>query len=195
MRHLSIALVAVAMSASWMSAGAQATVEPQTVDIQLARQQEKELKKLVKVRTDAFKFQKAAQAMKQGYFVMLIDRLCGSFSPGMATGLNEQANFVLLQGDKGVFQTAALQGACGPNGLGGITVKGNVRNVRLKTTKKGDLYMTYHMQGVYGNADVSVTVYKDSDEAMAVISPTFGPGSITAYGHIAPYRNKSLNIK
>lgn len=109
-------------------------------------------------------------------------------------GLNDNTNFLLMQGDKGIFQVAFNNMDAGMNGLGGVTLHGNIRNVNVKDDKKGNTIMTYSMIGRNMNASVSITIYSGSDQAVADIYPTLGYGRISLRGRLVPYRNDDISI-
>lgn len=109
-------------------------------------------------------------------------------------GLNDNTNFLLMQGDKGIFQVAFNNMDAGMNGLGGVTLHGNIRNFNVKDDKKGNTIMTYSMIGRNMNASVSITIYSGSDQAVADIYPTLGYGRISLRGRLVPYRNDDISI-
>lgn len=109
-------------------------------------------------------------------------------------GLNDNTNFLLMQGDKGIFQVAFNNMDAGMNGLGGVTLHGNIRNFNVKDDKKGNTIITYSMIGRNMNASVSITIYSGSDQAVADIYPTLGYGRISLRGRLVPYRNDDISI-
>lgn len=151
---------------------------------------EKRNKELV----DSIAHQKAVQAMEQGYYVLLADRVIMPRTGYMVAGLSTNSNFLLRQADGGIFQVAFNNGRLGANGLGGITLNGRVSGVRLQQGKKGDVTLTYNMMGSQMNASVQITLYAKSNRATAYVTPNLGSGRITLEGTLVPYRNKDLRI-
>lgn len=136
---------------------------------------------------------KAVRAVQDGYFVLQATEV--SNSRGVYTlGLNNNTNFLLMQGDKGIFQVAFNNVDPGLNGLGGMTLHGSIGKKDIKTDKKGNTIITYHMTGMHMNASVTVTIFKESDHAIADVYPTMGNGRITLRGRLVPYRNDNIQI-
>ncbi len=151
---------------------------------------EKELREQVNV----LAHEKALQAMEQGYFVVMADRISDGRTGYTASGLSNNANFLLRQGDAGIFQVAYLNGNPGANGLGGMTLHGAVKSPSLKQNNDGSATMTYSMVSYQMNAYVSINLYKDSDRVMVDVSPTMGRARVTIYGRLVPYRNNKIRI-
>ena len=96
-------------------------------------------------------------------------------------------NFVLVQGDKAIVQLAFNNGFSGLNGLGGITVEGSINNRKTKVSKKGDISYDFSVNGTSISAQVYITVYKNTNQAMVYINPNFNSNSMTVYGPLIPY--------
>ena len=137
---------------------------------------------------------KAINALEDGYFVLQATQV--RTSRGFyEMGLNDNTNFMLMQGDKGIFQVAYNTMNAGANGLGGITLHGRISNKNLKYDKKGNAIFSYMMVGRRMNANVTITVFKGSDQALADVFPNLGNGHITLRGRLVPYRNDDINIE
>lgn len=136
---------------------------------------------------------KAARAAYDQFFVLQATQV-NNGRGFYELGLNDNTNFLLMQGDKGIFQVAFNNMDAGMNGLGGVTLHGNIRNVNVKDDKKGNTIMTYSMIGRNMNASVSITIYSGSDQAVADIYPTLGYGRISLRGRLVPYRNDDISI-
>lgn len=137
---------------------------------------------------------KAINALEDGYFVLQATQV--RTSRGFyEMGLNDNTNFMLMQGDKGIFQVAYNTLNAGANGLGGITLHGRISNKNLKYDKKGNAIFSYMMVGRRMNANVTITVFKGSDQALADVFPNLGNGHITLRGRLVPYRNDDINIE
>ena len=129
-------------------------------------------------------YAKASNSMRRGYFVLLAN----SVDMGRRfTGLNEAANFVLVQDEDGIIQFAFNTYRPGPNGLGGWTTKGTVRDKRIKYDDNGDVHLEYQLVSTKEIAYVYITLYHNSNHAVARIS---GAINMTVYGEIRPYRDK-----
>jgi hypothetical protein len=137
---------------------------------------------------------KALRAIQDGYFVLQATQVNNMYGH-YALGLNDNTNFLLTQGDKGIFQVTYNTMSPGYNGLGGLTLHGRISNVNITVDKKGNDIITYHMIGRSMNAFVTITLFKESDQAIANIDPTLGRGRITMRGRLVPYRNDDIRIE
>lgn len=137
---------------------------------------------------------KALNAIEDGYFVLQATEVRNSYGH-YEMGLNDNTNFMLMQGDKGIFQVAFNNMIAGANGLGGITLHGRISNKNIKYDKKGNAILTYTMIGRRMNASVTITVFNGSDQAIADVFPTLGNGRITLRGRLVPYLNESISIE
>lgn len=136
---------------------------------------------------------KAVNAADEGYFVLQATEVHNSRGR-YELGLNDNTNFMLMQGDKGIFQVAFNTMNAGANGMGGITLHGNISNKALRFDKKGNAILTYTMIGRRMNATVTITIFKGSDQAVADVYPTLGNGRISMRGRLVPYLNESIQI-
>lgn len=144
-------------------------------------------KKLEELR-DSIAFVEAKMAIDSSYFVITADRIMldnriNVMAPESST------NFILVQGDKAIVQLALSKAHPGLNGLGGITVDGTIGGRKIKTTKKGDIYYTFNVNGTGISAQVTITVYKNSNQSMVYISPNFHSNTLTVYGPLIPYNH------
>ncbi len=142
-------------------------------------------KKIEELR-DSIAFVEAKMAIDSSYFVVTADRIMldnrvNVMAPESST------NFILIQGDNAIVQLALAKAHPGLNGLGGITVNGTIGSRSLKTTKKGDIYYTFNVTGTGISAQITITVYKNSNQAMVYVSPNFNSNTLTVYGPLIPY--------
>lgn len=136
---------------------------------------------------------KAARAVLNQYFVLQATQV-NNGRGFYELGLNDNTNFLLVQGDKGIFQVAFNNMNPGMNGLGGVTLNGYVHNMKVKEDKKGNTQVNFSMVGKRMNATVSITIFNESDQAIADIYPTMGYGRISLRGRLVPYRNDDITI-
>ena len=137
---------------------------------------------------------KAEMAADDGYFVLQATEVRNSYGH-YELGLNDNTNFLLMQGDKGIFQVAFNTMNAGANGLGGLTLHGTIGHKELKHDKKGNTIITYTMIGRRMNASVTITLFKGSDQAIADVYPTLGNGRISLRGRLVPYLNDNISIE
>ena len=95
-------------------------------------------------------------------------------------------NFVSIDGDRAVVQTAFNIPVSGLNGLGGVTVEGSFSNYDLRKDKKGNLFLSLNVMGTGISARVDITIYNGSNQAIVNIVPNFHSNNITLKGIILP---------
>lgn len=150
------------------------------------KEQIKQREKLLRAHEDKVAYAKASNSMRRGYFVLLADNIQIGNTGYRHYDINSNSNFVLVQDTDGIIQVALNTGGPGANGLGGWTGKGKVRKKNIKYEDNGNVFMQYQLNGTSVLADVSITLFNNSNRAMAQI---FGGTPITIYGRILPYRD------
>lgn len=148
------------------------------------RELTKEEKKALQEHIDSLHHADAERAMYERAFTMEADQVI--FKRGQRAFVASNTNFVLVEGDHAVVQTAFNVPVSGPNGLGGVTVEGSFSDYDLRKDKKGNLFLSLNVVGVGISARVDITLYKDSNQALVDISPNFNSNKITLKGIILP---------
>lgn len=152
-----------------------------------SKQSQKEREKLLKQRVDSLGHAKAAMALERGYWVLVADRINVGYTAYTAAGLDGNSNFVFQQAQEGVVQFAFNHANPGTNGMGGMTMKGRVSDVKMRTDKKGNINYSYVLLGEDINAHIDITVYAGSDYAQAIVEPAFSGPRLTFNGRLVPY--------
>ncbi|MBR1804065.1 MAG: DUF4251 domain-containing protein [Muribaculaceae bacterium] len=147
----------------------------------------KEYEKQLKMLNDSVAYKRAINALNNGHWVLLADRISLNYTAYTIPGLQNNANFVLQQGTKGMVQVALSGIDPGLNGLGGITLEGGVSGMKISNDDKGNIYYDYHISSTEINAHVFITVYGGGNDAQAVIDSTFDSSQLTLYGRLVPY--------
>lgn len=161
-----------------------------TATVQLTKEQKREFKAY----TDSVRFNKLIGAINDRHFLMQVD---GVYFGGGPTeyGLSTATNFILLQNDGAIVQTAFNNGSLGLNGMGGFTCSGRVGDIDVEIDKKGNVHLNFNVLGSYSNVNVQITIPYNSDSATAYVTPTFHRGSLTMYGEIMPFKDSSIRIE
>ena len=156
---------------------------------QMTKAQKKALEKRHKEIIDSLNHSVATKAMKKGYYVLMADRMMMKNHAYMNPSSN--TNFLLVQGDEAVIQIASNRSNPGLNGLGGITVKGKITGLKGgEPDKKGKISYSFTVTGPAVSAQVHITLYKEDNQATAIVSPNFWSGNLTIYGRVVPYNEK-----
>ena len=129
-------------------------------------------------------YEKAVRAINDREFILEADKI--TFRYGRFTYVNANTNFISLHGDKATIQMAFNSPYAGPNGIGGITVDGTASNMKVATDKKGTVTFSMSVQGIGVSADVSIQMYKDSNQCSAEINPNFNSNRINFSGNLYP---------
>lgn len=86
-------------------------------------------------RIDSVYWDEALDAIKDTTFTFEADKVV--FPYGQIAYVNSNTNFVSVNKDDAVVQVAFNVPFSGPNGIGGVTVQGNIVDTRFKRTRKG----------------------------------------------------------
>ena len=151
-----------------------------------ALKKEREARKILEAQQDTVAYLKAVEALKNGSFVLEASNV--SFPNGITRFVSSSTNYVQVDKGEGIVQTAFNNFAYipGPNGLGGITVQGNVSGVELREDKHGNYYYNYTIQGMAVSATVSITLAGGTNQASVRISPNFNNNDMTMMGILVP---------
>ena len=135
-------------------------------------------------------YEQAVQCLKDGSFVIEVDQLL--YPKGLTKFVSSITNFVSMNEGKAVIQIATSYFRPGPNGLGGITVEGNVSNVTMNVSKKGNVYYSFMDQGIAVSANVSIQLAGDSNRVTVTIFPNFNSNNLTMTGRLVPYDQSNV---
>jgi len=132
----------------------------------------------------------AVQALKEGKFVLEADQLV--FKRGRSAFVSSTTNFVLMDGEHASVQIAANNALAGPNGIGGITVDGSRKEMKITTDKKGNVTCSFSVQGIGISAQVYITLTNGGNNASARISPNFNSNTLTLNGVLVPLSQSNV---
>ena len=132
----------------------------------------------------------AVQALKEGKFVLEADQLV--FKRGRSAFVSSTTNFVLMDGEHASVQIAANSALAGPNGIGGITVDGSRKEMKITTDKKGNVNCSFSVQGIGISAQVYITLTNGGNNASARISPNFNSNTLTLNAVLVPLSQSNV---
>ena len=132
----------------------------------------------------------AVQALKEGKFVLEADQL--GVKRGRSAFVSSTTNFVLMDGEHASVQIAANNALAGPNGIGGITVDGSRKEMKITTDKKGNVNCSFSVQGIGISAQVYITLTNGGNNASARISPNFNSNTLTLNGVLVPLSQSNV---
>lgn len=151
---------------------------------QNTQKETREQKKMEQEQLDQLYFEEAKQAVESKDFILEADQVI--FKWGTSAFVSSNTNFVAVKGDEAVVQVAFNVPFSGYNGLGGITVTGQVSDYKQKEDKNGNLYVTMNVMGTGISAMVSINLPKGTNRASVDISPNFNSNRFTLRGTLLP---------
>lgn len=151
-----------------------------------AMKKERAARRALEAQQDSVAYLKAVEALKAGSFVLEADYV--SFPNGLTRYVSSNTNYVQVDDGQGVVQTAFSNFTYrpGPNGLGGVTVEGNISGLEMKEDKDGNYTYSYSIQGVAISATVFITLTGGTNQASVLISPNFNSNNMTMTGRLLP---------
>ena len=151
-----------------------------------ALKKEREARKALEAQQDSIAYLKAVEALKAGSFVLEANNV--TFPNGITRYVSSNTNYVQVDNGEGIVQTAFSNFAYspGPNGLGGVTVQGNISGLKIKEDKDGNYFYSYTIQGIAISATVFITLTGGTNQASVNISPDFNNNNMTMTGVLLP---------
>lgn len=140
--------------------------------------------------TDSIAGVQAAAAVKNCDFVLEADQV--TFKNGNTVFVNSSTTFISVKGNRAVVQISPSNYAAGPNGVGGVTVDGNITGMQRMVGKKGETTISFNVTGIGINAQVEVYMTPGTNQASATIYPNFNSNTVWIEGTIVPYENSDV---
>lgn len=165
---------------------AAAIAPPHTMARELSKKEKKQIEKAEKARRDSAEHCLALAAIADTAFVLKCDKITFQPSSISTYSLDPQLNFVMVNGQEAVVQTATNGTWQGFNGYGGFTLTGKANGYKTECSKKGETRVKYALHGSRGTAWIDLLLYKDSGKAVATINPPEVSGSLVMRGILTP---------
>ena len=135
---------------------------------------------------DSLQHVQAIMAIREGSWALEASNI--TFDNGSTRFVTPSINYVSINNGTGTIQTAFDDtNIYSPNGLGGITLKGNITNEELTVDREGNIYYNYIIQGSNVSATINIVVTANSNQATANISPNFTTNRMMMSGYLYPY--------
>lgn len=131
---------------------------------------------------DSIVFLTAEKLIQGKGFMLSGDQLSIDNSPFF--NVTSNTNFIIVEGNGATVQISPGIGA-GPNGVGGITFRGDISDYKVDTSRK-DAVVTFRFNANGGSGDIRIVVYKNSNKATAYVNATFYRGKAQLHGLILP---------
>lgn len=146
--------------------------------------------RVMEQQSDSAAYRAALEALQTGSWVLEADNI--NFFNGITRFVSSTTNYISCNDGEGTIQTAYANFVYSPNGLGGVTVQGDVSDGRMSTDKDGNVYYSFGIQGSAVSATVYVTLTGGTNQASATVSPNFTGRTITFDGYLVPYSKAAV---
>lgn len=156
----------------------------------MERQRKRAEARAIELRQDSVAYEAALAALKAGSWVLEANNL--NFANGITRFVSSSTNYISCNEGEGTIQTAYTNFTYSPNGLGGVTVQGDILGVQTSVDKDGNVYCNFSIQGSAISATVSLTLTGGTNQASATISPNFVGQPIVFDGYLVPYSDASI---
>lgn len=140
--------------------------------------------------SETISYQEAVQALQNRQFVLEANQVM--FRSGETAYVTSTTNFVLVNEQRGTVQVAFNTPYPGPNGIGGITVDGQINALKTTTDKRGNLSTQFNIQGIGISAQIFITLPKGNNRATVTVSPNFNGNTLTLSGQLVPLNQSSI---
>lgn len=144
----------------------------------------------IEQRQDSIAYNEAVIALKEGNWVLEANNV--NFFNGITRFVSSNTNYISCEDGEGTVQTAFNNFAYSPNGLGGVTVQGDLSGERMSTDIDGNIYYSFNIQGSAISATVYLTLTGGTNQASATINPNFSGRSMTLDGYLVPYSQSNV---
>lgn len=157
-----------------------------------ALKKERAHRRALEAQQDSVAFLKAVEALKEGAFVLEANNV--SFPNGITRFVSSNTNYVQVNDGKGIVQTAFtnFSYAPTPNGIGGVTVEGDISGMKITQDKDGNYFCNYMIQGLAISATVNITLTGGTNQASVMISPNFNNNTMTMMGILVPISESNV---
>ena len=139
---------------------------------------------------DSIAYINAVSALKKGDWVLEANNI--NFYHGITRFVSSNTNYISCKDTQGTIQTAFSNFSYSPNGLGGVTVQGNISGERLSTDKDGNIYCSFNIQGSNVSATVYLTLTGGTNHASASVNQNFSGRTMSFDGYLVPYEKASI---
>lgn len=140
--------------------------------------------------SDEISYEEAVQAIRNRQFVLEANQVM--FRGGETAYVTSSTNFVLVNQNRGTVQIAFNTPYPGPNGIGGVTVDGQVSDLQTTTDKRGNVNIQFNIQGIGISAQIFINLNKGSNQANVTVSPNFNGNTLTLSGNLIPLNQSNI---
>lgn len=154
------------------------------------RLRQRAAERAVEQRQDSVAYRAAVEALKEGRWVLEANNV--NFANGITRFVSSTTNYISNNAGEGTIQTAYANFTYSPNGLGGVTLQGDINDVRMTIDKEGNVNYSFSIQGSAISATVNLMLTGGTNQASATVMPNFSGKSITFDGYLVPYNQSAV---
>ena len=140
---------------------------------------------------DSIAFTQAVQALRSGSWALEASNI--TFNNGITRFVTSSTNYVAVNDGEGTVQTAFNNtNINSPNGLGGVTLEGNVWGERMGMDNDGNVFFSCSIQGNGISAVIYVTLTANTNQASATVNANYSGNRMTFSGYLYPYNSAGI---
>lgn len=140
---------------------------------------------------DSIAFVQAISALESGSWALEASNI--TFNNGITRFVTSSTNYVAVNGGQGTVQTAFNNSnISSPNGLGGVTLEGNVWGERMGRDENGNVFYSCSIQGTGISAVVYLTLTAGSNQASASVNANYSGNKMVFNGYLYPYTSAGI---
>ena len=155
------------------------------------RLKRREAEKAKMAAEDSIAFAQAVEALRSGSWALEASNI--TFNNGVTRFVTSSTNYVAVNAGEGTVQTAFNNtNISSPNGLGGVTLEGNVWGERMGTDAEGNVFYSCSIQGNGISALIYVTLTANTNQASANVNANYSGNRMTFSGYLYPYNSAGI---
>lgn len=140
---------------------------------------------------DSIAFIQAIKALENGSWALEASNI--TFNNGITRFVTSSTNYVAVNDGEGTVQTAFNNSNINsPNGLGGVTLEGNVWGERMGKDNDGNVFYSCSIQGNGISAVIYVTLTANSNQASASVNANYSGNRMVFNGYLYPYNSAGI---
>ena len=160
-----------------------------------ARAKAKAEKKAAREAAEAANAAKIIKLIEQRHFVLEANFLANK--GGAQISVSPTLNFVMVEKEKATFQFGGGS-QVGYNGVGGVTMDGNVQNYKYDIDKKGTIHLDFQISTSLGTIFITMSIMPATSNAQATVSSMgsrklYYTGQIVAPEESRVYKGSTIN--
>ncbi len=140
---------------------------------------------------DSVAFAQAVNALESGSWALEASNI--TFNNGITRFVTSSTNYVAVNAGEGTVQTAFNNmNISSPNGLGGVTLEGNVWGERMGKDDDGNIFYSCSIQGSGISAVIYLTLTAGTNQASASVNANYSGNKMVFNGYLYPYNSAGI---